>query len=128
MTGKPIDYVWAFLIGGVLSAVAQGVFQLLLPVVGDFSWTITWMLAVMAALSGVLTAFGQYQKLENRAGFGAMLPFTGFSAAIIEFTAAALDEGAAFWPAARKGLHAAFIIFGVGLPLALAAAFVVSLR
>ena len=118
MTGKPIDYVWAFLIGGVLSAAAQGVFQLLLPVAGDFSWTITWMLAVMAALSGVLTVFGQYQKLENRAGFGAMLPFT----------AAALDEGAAFWPAARKGLHAAFIIFGVGLPLALAAAFVVSLR
>ena len=125
MTGKPIDYVWAFVIGGILSVVAQMVFQLLLPIVQDFSWTITYMLAVMATLSGLLTVAGQYQKLANKAGFGAMLPFTGFSAAIIEFTAAALDEEAGLYAAAKRGLRAAFIVFGVGLPLALVAALLV---
>ena len=86
------------------------------------------MLAIMAALSGAATILGQYQKLEDLGGFGAMLPFTGFSAAIIEFTAAALKEGDTLPRASRKGLSAAFLIFGVGLPVAFGAALLMSFR
>jgi len=127
LTGKPIDYLWSFVIGGALCAAAQLVFELLLGAGVDFGLSITLMLAIMAAVSGVFTVLGLYQKLEGLGGFGAMLPFTGFSAAIIEFTAAALDEGDSLLAAAKKGLHAAFIIFGVGFPVALGAALLRSL-
>ncbi len=106
---------------------AQGVFEFLLFLGVDFSMSITLMLAIMAAVSGVFTVFVQYQKLEGLSGFGAMLPFTGFSAAIVEFTAAALDKGDKFVPAANKGLHAAYIIFGVGFPVAFIIAWIAQL-
>ena len=105
---------------------AQMVFELLLSAGVEFGLSITLMLAIMAALSGAATILGQYQKLEGLGGFGAMLPFTGFSAAIIEFTAAALKEGDTLPRASRKGLSAAFLIFGVGLPAAFGAALLMS--
>ena len=103
-------------------------FELLLSAGVEFGLSITLMLAIMAALSGAATILGQYQKLEGLGGFGAMLPFTGFSAAIIEFTAAALKEGDTLPRASRKGLSAAFLIFGVGLPAAFGAALLMSFR
>lgn len=127
MSGKPIDYLWAFVIGGALCAGAQLVFQLLLGAGVEFGLAITLMLAIACALSGVFTVLGQYQKLEGLGGFGAMLPFTGFSAAIIEFTAAALDQGDRLGTAARKGLSAAFLIFGAGFPVALGVAVLATL-
>lgn len=128
MRGKPVDYLWSFLIGGALCVAAQLVFELLLSAGVEFGLSITLMLAIMAALSGAATILGQYQKLEGLGGFGAMLPFTGFSAAIIEFTAAALKEGDTLPWASRKGLSAAFLIFGVGLPVAFGAALLMSFR
>ena len=128
MRGKPVDYLWSFLIGGALCVAAQLVFELLLSAGVEFGLSITLMLAIMAALSGAATILGQYQKLEDLGGFGAMLPFTGFSAAIIEFTAAALKEGDTLSRASRKGLSAAFLIFGVGLPVAFGAALLMSFR
>ena len=128
MRGKPVDYLWSFLIGGALCVAAQLVFELLLSAGVEFGLSITLMLAIMAALSGAATILGQYQKLEGLGGFGAMLPFTGFSAAIIEFTAAALKEGDTLLRASRKGLSAAFLIFGVGLPVAFGAALLMSFR
>ena len=128
MRGKPVDYLWSFLIGGALCVAAQMVFELLLSAGVEFGLSITLMLAIMAALSGAATILGQYQKLEGLGGFGAMLPFTGFSAAIIEFTAAALKEGDTLLQASRKALSAAFLIFGVGLPVAFGAALLMSFR
>ena len=128
MRGKPVDYLWSFLIGGALCVAAQLVFELLLSAGVEFGLSITLMLAIMAALSGAATILGQYQKLEGLGGFGAMLPFTGFSAAIIEFTAAALKEGDTLPLASRKGLSAAFLIFGVGLPAAFGVALLMSFR
>lgn len=78
MRGKPVDYLWSFLIGGALCVAAQLVFELLLSAGVEFGLSITLMLAIMAALSGAATILGQYQKLEGLGGFGAMLPFTGF--------------------------------------------------
>lgn len=128
MRGKPVDYLWSFLIGGALCVAAQMVFELLLSAGVEFGLSITLMLAIMAALSGAATILGQYQKLEGLGGFGAMLPFTGFSAAIIEFTSAALKEGDTLLRASRKALSAAFLIFGVGLPVAFGAALLMSFR
>ena len=128
MRGKPVDYLWSFLIGGALRVAAQMVFELLLSAGVEFGLSITLMLAIMAALSGATTILGQYQKLEDLGGFGAMLPFTGFSAAIIEFTAAALKEGDTLLRTSRKALSAAFLIFGVGLPVAFGAALLMSFR
>jgi hypothetical protein len=122
MKNKPADYVWSFIFGGLLCMAAQFVFQLLLNAGIEFSLAITLMLAIMALISGILTLLGQYQKAELLAGFGAMLPFTGFSAAIIEFTAAALDEGKSFGRACFQGLKSGLIIFGIGLPFAFLAA------
>lgn len=126
MRDTPIDYLWSFVIGGLLCAAAQGIFELLLAGV-DYSLSITLMLAIAAFLSGIFTVLEQYQKLEGLGGFGAMLPFTGFSAAIVEFSAAALDEGKSAWRACYLGLRSGFIIFGVGLPFALLVALLQSM-
>lgn len=114
MRGKPVDYLWSFLIGGALCVAAQLVFELLLSAGVEFGLSITLMLAIMAALSGAATILGQYQKLEGLGGFGAMLPFTGFSAAIIEFTAAALKEGDTLPPGIPKGSVGCFPDFRRG--------------
>lgn len=127
MRDTPIDYLWSFVIGGLLWAAAQGIFELLLLAGVDYSLSITLMLAIAAFLSGIFTVLEQYQKLEGLGGFGAMLPFTGFSAAIVEFSAAALDEGKSAWRACYLGLRSGFIIFGVGLPFALLVALLQSM-
>lgn len=127
MRDTPTDYLWSFVIGGLLCAAAQGIFELLLLAGVDYSLSITLMLAIAAFLSGIFTVLEQYQKLEGLGGFGAMLPFTGFSAAIVEFSAAALDEGKSAWRACYLGLRSGFIIFGVGLPFALLVALLQSM-
>lgn len=110
--------IWSFVTGGALCVAAQIVFQLLLTAGVEFSLAITLMLAIMALISGFFTVLRIYQRMEQLSGFGAMLPFTGFSAAIIEFTAAALDEGKSWQNACFLGLKSAFFIFGIGLPFA----------
>lgn len=118
MTGKPIDYLWAFIIGGLISIAAQLVLELFLAAGCSFAYAITFMLAVISALGGVFTASGHYQKLVVKSGFGAILPFSGFSAAISEFSAAALDEGKSFWTSAYTGLRGPLIVFAIGFPFA----------
>ncbi len=124
MTGKPIDYLWSFIIGGILCVLAQGVMLILLSLGVSFGYAITFMLAIMATFGFVLTILEQYQKLEALSGFGAMLPFCGFSAAMIEFSSLALNEGKTFKEAAISGLSAAFTIFGIGMPFALVVALI----
>lgn len=125
MTGKSIDYLWSFIVGGILSVLAQVVFMFLLATGISFAYSITFMLAIMATVGFILTITERYQKLEGLSGFGAMLPLSGFSAAMAEFSAAALKDGKSFKEVVAEGLNCAFVIFGIGMPFALVAALIV---
>ena len=117
-------YLKTFVIGGGLCAVAQLILEIIVKLGVEYGLAITIMLAVKALLGTVLTVIGVYPKLEEHGQMGAMLPFTGFSAAITAFTNLALGAGENKAKACFKGLSAALIIFGVGLPFALLAAFI----
>ncbi len=119
MSGRKIDYLWAFVIGGLIGVVAQAIFMLLLAFDIAYAYAVTLMLAAVATIGVILTVCEQYQRLEALSGFGAMTPLSGFSAAIASFTAAALDGGAKPRQAAWDGLRAGVTIFGIGLPVAL---------
>ena len=117
-------YLKTFLVGGSLCALAQAVLEIFLALGVDFAMSITLMLAVMALLGTVFTVLGIYGKLEEHGQMGAMVPFTGFSAAITTFNLLALKDGKKPGKAFYCGLRAALIIFGIGLPFALAMAIV----
>ena len=66
-----MDYVWAFLVGGLLCAAGQ----LLI----DLTAMTPARILVTYVVSGVfLGAVGLYEPLENFAGAGATVPLTGF--------------------------------------------------
>ena len=127
MRDTPIDYLWSFVIGGLLCAAPQGRYGVVVLAGVAYRVAIPIIVPIAALVSGIFTMLEQYQKLEGLGGFGAMLPFTGFSAAIVEFSAAALDEGKSAWRACYLGLRSGFIIFGVGLPFALLVALLQSM-
>lgn len=82
------DCLFAFLIGGGICCIGQGIRDLL----GRFLHTDEvqlWLPICMIFLGALLTAIGIYDKLAKYAGGGTIIPITGFansvSSAAIEF-------------------------------------------
>ncbi|MBQ9827457.1 MAG: SpoVA/SpoVAEb family sporulation membrane protein [Lachnospiraceae bacterium] len=118
-------YILCFLTGGVLSIAAEFFLQMLLKVCSDYGLAITLMLAIMAALGAVLAAVKIYGTFEKHGGYGAMLPFSGFAAAIVTLTGLSLGRKSCL-KAMGDGLTSAAIIFGIGLPLAFIVALIMN--
>ncbi len=73
----------AFLIGGIFSVIGQAITMLWLPVIGpDSPWLGFAILVSMGVIGVIMFIAGIHQKLEPKAGFGLILPFNGFCAAI----------------------------------------------
>lgn len=77
------DCVWAFLVGGAICTLGEGLNTLY----GRLGLTLTdagtLTSATLVALSAVLTALGWYQKLAAKAGAGTLVPITGFANAVV---------------------------------------------
>lgn len=79
------DYLWAFLIGGLLCAVGE--------VLIDYTKLTPARILVSYVVAGViLGAFGLYQPLVEFAGAGASVPLTGFGNVLVEGVKQAIDE------------------------------------
>ena len=66
-----IRYLWVFLIGGLLCAVAQ-------ILIDKTKLTPARILVIYVCVGAVLTALGLYQPIVEYAGAGATVPISGF--------------------------------------------------
>lgn len=80
-----MDYVWAFLIGGVLCVIAQ-------ILIDKTKLTPARILVTYVTAGVILTALGVYGPLVDFAGCGATTPLTGFGYAIAEGVKRAVAE------------------------------------
>ncbi|MBQ3266188.1 MAG: stage V sporulation protein AC [Ruminococcus sp.] len=93
------DCVKAFVIGGAICAIGQGILELYLylGVEEDNAKTLTSVTLVFIGV--LLTALHQYERLAKHGGAGTLVPITGFANAMsspaIEFKAEGLITGLA---------------------------------
>lgn len=76
------DCMWAFLIGGLICLLGQGLMNLYqgLELSKEDAGTATSM--TLIAIAALLTGLSLYDDLAKRAGAGTLVPITGFSNAI----------------------------------------------
>lgn len=80
-----MDYLWAFIFGGLLCAVGQ--------VLIDYTkLTPARILTAYVVAGVVLGALGWYQPFLEFAGAGASVPLTGFGNVLVEGVKKAVDE------------------------------------
>ena len=95
--GKNI--LWAFLVGGGICTIGQGLTQLFQQygLDQDQAGTATSVTLILAA--ALLTGLGLFDKLAKRAGAGTLVPITGFANAMVspalEFKSEGLITGTA---------------------------------
>lgn len=80
-----MEYVWAFVIGGLFCAVGE--------VLIDYTKLTPARILTAYVVAGViLGAFGWYQPLVDFAGAGASVPLTGFGNVLVQGVQNAVDE------------------------------------
>ena len=80
-----MDYLWAFIFGGLLCAVGQ--------ILIDYTkLTPARILTAYVVAGVVLGALGWYQPFVEFAGAGASVPLTGFGNVLVEGVKKAVDE------------------------------------
>ncbi len=81
--------LWAFLIGGLICAIGQGILNLYSALGLDKEMSGIAASMTLVALSALLTGFSLYDNIAKHAGAGTLVPITGFanavSSAAIEF-------------------------------------------
>lgn len=126
MSGKKIDILWAFLVGGILSVITEGLRWLLLAIgLSPTSWAITVMLMTLGLIGMVTSYFGLYQKLVGLGGFGAFLPFCSLPCSIMMDYTAARNKGASVGKATLRGLKGPAFVFGTGIGVTIVLALIV---
>ena len=80
-----MNYLWAFIIGGLLCAIGQTLI--------DYTKLTPARILVSYVVAGVvLGALGLYKPLVELAGAGATVPLTGFGNVLVEGVKQAIDE------------------------------------
>lgn len=85
----PRNCLWAFVVGGIICTVGQGLFNLIkyMGIKEDEAYAYVSLLLVLASV--LLTSLNLYKKIAKFGGAGALVPITGFAngvcAPIVEF-------------------------------------------
>ena len=109
-----------FIVGGVLGVIGQALFTFYIGVLGlDSPLLGAFLLVSMGLIGGILFIFGFYQKLEETAGFGAILPFSGFATGISGAIVGARMSGASLGQSIKAGLMVVVVIIGTGTVLSI---------
>ena len=87
------DCVVAFLIGGIICVVGQGIGDVGKMIGVNEENVKTLIPCSLIVLSGILTGLGVYQKLAKYAGAGTLVPITGFANAISSISIDGKAEG-----------------------------------
>ena len=83
--GNWTDYLWAFLVGGALCAIAQ-------ILIDKTALTPARILVIFVVSGVILGALGLYKPLVDFAGAGATTPLSGFGYLLSEGVKKAVDE------------------------------------
>ena len=76
------DCTGAFLVGGLICALGQGIMNIYLSLGMDKESAGTAMSMTLVALSALLTGLSLYDNIAKVAGAGTLVPITGFANAI----------------------------------------------
>ena len=88
-----VNTVLAFLTGGLICTLGQGIFNILsLYDIGETAAK-TWTSVILIVLSALFTGLGLYEKLAKHAGAGTLVPITGFANAVSSSAIEAKSEG-----------------------------------
>ena len=107
-----LDFLWAFVVGGAICAVAQLCMDLT-----PFSVSASHILVSLVTVGEILGFFGIYPQLIRFAGMGAAVPLCGFGNTIVEGVMAEVEADGLMgiltggFTAAAAGLCAA-MVFG----------------
>lgn len=86
-----LQMVKAFLIGGIICTIGQGILETAKSMGLDKEMAGTWCSLLLILLSVVLTGLSLYQPIADFGGAGALVPITGFANSVcapaIEFQA-----------------------------------------
>lgn len=117
------NFVRAFLVGGLICVIAQGVQQMFISYFGFSQKSASNpTVAVMVLLAVLLTGFGIYDRIAQWAGAGTAVPVTGFANSIASTALEHKTEGYVLGVGGNMfKLAGSVIVFGV------VAAFVVGL-
>ncbi len=76
--------IYAYLVGGFICMIGQGIQDALLAIFPTMSTESAgaWMLIILIFLASFLTAIGVYDRIGVFAGAGSIVPITGFSNSI----------------------------------------------
>ena len=106
----------AFFTGGVICCIGQGINMLVgvvLPTASEQErggYTTLFMIL----LTGILTAFGVYDKIGNFGGAGSIVPITGFANSIVSQAMEHKREGVVFGICANMfAIAGPVIVFGI---------------
>ncbi len=95
------DLLRAFLFGGAICTIGEGVRQALLYFGVNEENTKTWLPIIMIFLGSFFTAVGLYDKVAKYAGAGTVIPITGFSNSITSCAMEFKSEGFVLGMAAK---------------------------
>ena len=88
-----VNTVLAFLTGGLICTLGQGIFNILsLYDIGETAAK-TWTSVILIVLSVLFTGLGLYEKLAKHAVAGTLVPITGFANAVSSSAIEAKSEG-----------------------------------
>ena len=109
------NLIWAFVIGGLICTVGQGLLNLYKKAgltAEDAGSAVSMTLIFAAAL---LTGLGLFDKLAKRAGAGTLVPITGFANAMVSPALEFKSEGLITGTAAKLFTVAGpVLVFGMG--------------
>lgn len=76
--------IYAYIVGGVICMIGQGIQDAILAIFPTMSVESAgaWMLIILIFLASCLTAIGVYDRIGVFAGAGSIVPITGFSNSI----------------------------------------------
>lgn len=90
--------IWAYLIGGLICVIGQGISDALMaifPYMG-IEEANAWMLIVLIFIASLLTGLGLFDRIGVFAGAGSIVPITGFSNSITSPAVEFKKEGIIF--------------------------------
>ena len=108
------NLVWAFLVGGAISTIGQGLSNLYQSWGLDKYQAGTAVSVTLIFAAALLTGLGCFDKLAKRAGAGTLVPITGFANAMVSPALEFKSEGLITGTAAKLFVVAGpVLVFGI---------------
>lgn len=85
--------LWAFVSGGAVCTVAEGIFTLYTSFGISEKNSAAWVSVTLIVLTAILTGIGVYDLIAKHTGAGTMVPITGFANSVVSPAVEYATEG-----------------------------------